>query len=172
MKDMTSKQKLIFLDIDGVLTSMDDTPGSYINHEPLQYGPSPTCVERIKKLCNETGAKIVISSNWRKHPDNGPCSFWTYRDGHQVVKTVQNPLPTVRRLLGNLVVGHLPPVRHTTKAEALILWFEENNMSEEDLSFVILDDDPRENFDKTFEYSIKDHFIMTSPEHGLTDGDV
>ena len=57
---------LIFLDIDGVVTSCMTTPGSYMNHEPSDYGPSPDCVERLKRLCDVTNAKIVISSNWRK----------------------------------------------------------------------------------------------------------
>jgi len=51
--------KIIFLDIDGVLNTYA---------EQGKHGPNyvdPKKVERVKKIVGATGAKIVISSNWR-----------------------------------------------------------------------------------------------------------
>lgn len=172
MTENKTKPNVIFLDVDGVLTAMDDTPGSYINHDPSEYGPSPSCIERLKKFCKEIDAKIIVSSNWRKHPDDGPCSFWTHNGVHGTRKIVQNPLPKVREQLKEWIVGYLPPIRHTTKAEALVLWFEESEISPDEINFVIFDDDLREDLDKTYEYHIKDHFILTNVQTGLTDDDI
>ena len=60
-------QKIIFLDFDGVCTSMLETPGSYLNHDISDYGPSSQCMDLLKKLCRETNAKIIVSSNWRNY---------------------------------------------------------------------------------------------------------
>lgn len=48
--------KLIFLDLDGVLVTR--RPGTF--EEPL--------LQNLKRLVDETGAKIVLSSDWRRHP--------------------------------------------------------------------------------------------------------
>lgn len=50
--------KLLFLDVDGVL-----------NHTDCDWTTSRTldlaCVERVKRIVQETGAQIVLSSTWR-----------------------------------------------------------------------------------------------------------
>lgn len=48
--------KLIFLDLDGVLVTR--RPGTF--EDPL--------LQNLKRLVDETGAKIVLSSDWRRHP--------------------------------------------------------------------------------------------------------
>lgn len=47
------KEKIIFLDIDGVLKRVQDR------------GINATLVANVKELVEKTGAKIVISSDWR-----------------------------------------------------------------------------------------------------------
>lgn len=155
------KPNYIFLDIDGVLTAKCETPGSYLNHEISEYGPSPKCVERIKKLCTDTGSKIIISSNWRRFDEEG---FWHYRKQIQV----KNPLPNVKHLLSEFIVGELTPERHLTKAEAIVLWFEDHGNN---CNFVIFDDDKREQLHTTHDYGIAEHFIMTNIETGVSDTD-
>lgn len=59
--------KVIFLDIDGVLNYTewyvdDRNPGNLYGQEG---DLDPLCVDRIKHICDETGAKVVISSDWR-----------------------------------------------------------------------------------------------------------
>lgn len=69
--------KIVFLDIDGVINR------SRTNHhvvptrnEPLPIPVDPACVACLNRLIKETGAKIVISSSWRKYArwqDLGPA---------------------------------------------------------------------------------------------------
>ena len=148
---------LIFLDFDGVLNSYDE--GSYQTNVPETYGPSKTICDKIIKLCERTGSKIIISSNWRKFDPDGVFKFNT--------EYYQNPLPKVYELLGKYIIGTLPPYRHTTKAECLILWFEETNYKGE--KWVILDDDPREGLGTTNDWGINKHYIETNPKYGITD---
>lgn len=152
---------LIFLDFDGVVTSTLETPGSYINHEMKDYGISPKCYARLVKLCKETNAKIVITSNWRKFPDDG---FWHRTKKHQV----PNHLPKLRKMLGDLIWSELPPERHCTKAECMELWFEDHpEVDIKNLKYVIFDDDLREGFQSS---RFGMHFVLTD-DVGLTDED-
>ena len=59
--------KVIFLDNDGVLNYTDwyisdRNPG---NLDGQDGDIDPLCVERVLRICNETDAKIVMSSDWR-----------------------------------------------------------------------------------------------------------
>ena len=152
---------VIFTDIDGVLTSTLETPGSYLNHHESEYGLSPKCVARLIKLCKDTNSKVVISSNWRKFK---PDEKWVNKYG-----SYENNMPKLKKVLGDLYVGDLPKVRHINKSMAAVLWFEE--YSNEIDKFVVFDDDLREGFQNTYEYGIKDNFILTDKEIGLTDED-
>ena len=148
---------LIFLDFDGVLNSYDE--GSYVTNPPELYGPSKTICSKIEKLCQKKSAKIIISSNWRKFNLTDSYKFNT--------NYYSNPLTKVYDLLGKFIIGTLPPYRHITKAEALILWFEETNYQSE--NWVIIDDDERERLGTTSDYNIKNHYIQTNPKFGITD---
>lgn len=59
--------KIIFLDIDGVLNGYDyymsDRCTGNLNGEEGDIDPFGA--ERINRICRETGARIVISSDWR-----------------------------------------------------------------------------------------------------------
>ena len=48
--------KVIFLDFDGVITIPDTKWNISLSH-----------VKRIKKICDQTGAKLVISSSWQRY---------------------------------------------------------------------------------------------------------
>ena len=59
--------KIVFLDIDGTINSTDwyvseRNPGNLNGDEG---DIDPLCAERINRICEETGAKIVLSSDWR-----------------------------------------------------------------------------------------------------------
>ena len=148
---------LIFCDCDGVLTSIADGT-SFLLLDPTVYRPSKKKVDLLKKLADETGSKIVITSNWRKFDDDGYYSYHGVR--------FNNPFPKLRRMLKGYIYSELPPERHMTKAECMILWLEEH--SEFTGNFVVFDDDPRENFAKTSDYKICKKYIETSPQTGLT----
>lgn len=58
--------KVIFLDIDGVLNSIDTMLAFPDKPHPRSEELDQVSVNLIKRLCTETNAKIVISSTWRK----------------------------------------------------------------------------------------------------------
>ena len=62
-----NKFKIIFMDCDGVINSTsfyvsDRNPGN-INGQEGEIDPE--CVNRVLRICEETGAKIVLSSDWK-----------------------------------------------------------------------------------------------------------
>lgn len=63
--------KIIFLDIDGVVNSQTyiDKIGKDVFGDPRyghnQYQMDPEAVARLNKITDATGAKLVVSSNWR-----------------------------------------------------------------------------------------------------------
>ena len=149
-------KNLIFLDFDGVCNCKTD--GSYLNYDPENYHASEQILDRLKSFCDENQAKIVIASNWRKFADDGHYSF-------SLGKEFKNPLPKLREQLKDYIFDDLPHTRHITKAQATILWFEENDFKG---GYVIFDDDLREEYHLTYEYGIKEHFIHTDMINGLT----
>lgn len=158
---MKTYERYIFTDLDGVLTSTHETPGSYINHDDDEYGLSMGCVKRLIKLAEETHSKVVISSNWRKFPNDG---YWHHPRGD-----FKNHMPELIELLGTLYAGALPKDRHLVKSEALALWFEQRSMCPNDISYVVFDDDKRELFQES---EFRTHFILTDSEWGLTENNI
>ena len=155
LMEKNNNYNLIFLDFDGVVTSKEE--GGYKWNPPEKYGPSKTIINRLKKLCDDTNSRIIIASNWRKFE---PYDYYTFAEGR-----VQNPLPKLREMLDDYIVGSLPPDRHISKSQSLELWFEYN----EDFkgNYVIFDDDLREGYqDKP---SFQKRFILVESEFGLTD---
>ena len=146
---------ILFLDFDGVCNSFKE--GSYLTHTPDEYGPDMDIIERIKEICQARRAKIIISSNWRRFEPDG---FWVY-DG----KSYFNPLPNLYKILGDRIIGTLTTERNLTKAQAIELWFEDN----EDFcgKFAIIDDDPREGIQ--YNIKLRKNFWPTTPKFGLTE---
>jgi len=52
--------KVIFLDFDGVITIPD-----------IKWNISLPHIKRVKRICDETGAKLVISSSWQRYGHEG-----------------------------------------------------------------------------------------------------
>ncbi len=57
--------KVVFLDIDGVLNT-DSTPCPPYEEQRILIPVEAPCIARLNRLLGETGAKVVISSSWRK----------------------------------------------------------------------------------------------------------
>ena len=57
--------KVIFLDVDGVLTSED-----YLNG--VEFDLSEEKIKLLKKIVEQTNAKIVLSSSWKNKTRNFP----------------------------------------------------------------------------------------------------
>jgi hypothetical protein len=59
--------RVLFLDIDGVLNHVNTRDQRVPSDEDLLPIPiAPECMSRLNRLVVETGAKVVISSSWRK----------------------------------------------------------------------------------------------------------
>ena len=64
-------EKIIFLNIDGVMTTRESLRGTALTshktaHSLLSSHISPAKVIMMRGLCHRTGAKIVVTSTWRK----------------------------------------------------------------------------------------------------------
>lgn len=57
--------KYLFLDIDGVLNHQDWYHKIRFSKKYPYRDFDPDCVNRVNRILNETGAKLVISSSWR-----------------------------------------------------------------------------------------------------------
>lgn len=153
--------KIIFLDIDHVLTntSLDNT--SFLHLDPAKYRLSEINLKILDKLLEKSGAKIIIASNWRKFSFDIP--YWVYGG-----KRYYSLLNAFKERYGNYIVGALPPDRHINKSQALSLWFEDNSwFSKTTGKYVILEDDPDEEYQDDIIYA--KHLVMTDPKFGLTE---
>lgn len=57
--------RIIFLDVDGVLNTMDTSSSSYSSHTQKKYPLEPKCLKHLVELIHETNASIVLTSSWR-----------------------------------------------------------------------------------------------------------
>lgn len=146
---------LIFLDFDGVCNSLND--GSYKTTTTETYSFSKSIVNRLKTLCDEVGAKIVISSNWRRYDEDG----YITANGMKYY----NPLPKLRKELGDYVFDELPKDEHIRKSEALMLWMEDN--PDFDGKFAILDDDHRERYSDFPQF--RPRYVHCDSDYGFTE---
>lgn len=155
--------KVIFLDLDHVLTNTDLDNTSFRHLDPSKYKLSSINLKWLDKVLVETGAKIVIASNWRKF--SPPNIFWHFEG-----KMYPSILEPFKKMYGNYIIGMLPPERHATKCECLELWFEDNPwLSKTEDKYVILEDDLREGYQRHLVYS--KHLILTDYHVGLTEQD-
>jgi hypothetical protein len=108
------KNKIIFLDIDGVLNVYENGSDEFGKLFYKQYE------ENLRRIIEETGADIVISSTWRYAGLDKMQLMWEMRD------------------LPGRVIGITPFFReHLTKrGEEIAEWIRENNIS----NYCIIDD--------------------------------
>lgn len=155
MIDKYDRNNILFLDFDGVCNSFET--GSYLTHEPSEYGPDPKIIKRVREICKDGNARIIISSNWRRFDKDGTYVF----DGIRY----KNPLGGLYSMIGDLIDGTLTVERHLTKAQALILWFEDHPDFRG--RFAVVDDDPREGIQN--DEFLRQNFWHTDMKHGLTE---
>lgn len=138
--------RIIFLDIDGVL----------INFESLKNNRAhPACMARLNRLCEESGAKVVVSSSWRlmeKPSCFGSLWLWGFT-GEFMGKT-----PDLSHRSGSgISIGAL-------RGDEISAWImsHDNDIVVEGIA--ILDDDDVGDWGPWL--------VKTNPETGLTDADV
>lgn len=137
---------LVFLDVDGVLNSIDHAKKVYEEtlraHSGYEYPFDPECLERLQRLVEKTDARIVITSTWRKT-----------EEGKRVLQNILEQYD-----LANRVIGYTP-ILNKIRGEEIKFFLKELN---QDVSYIILDDD-----DDMGE--LMPHLILTSIKTGLTE---
>ena len=107
--------KIIFLDFDGVMDtayydhvlSKEGKPGND------KYGTifDPYCVQNLKRIIDETGAKIVVSSSWKYDMSyKAFLDMWDYRGLPGFVTDV-TPTPAIRNNRGDEIDAWLEECR-------------------------------------------------------------
>ena len=150
--------RLIFLDIDGVLTSkMSNT---FIFECPGEnYDFNPYCVECLKYILDTIpDLKVVISSSWRNYPDNHIMI------GRTNGETYKSLIPKIKELLGDRLIGHATEAEKldgkSNKYDAICDYL---NSDPDILDFVVLDDDPTQGLQ-----GFGEQFVKISSTTGLT----
>ena len=147
---------IIFLDFDGVITT-----------EKTRYKLDPAKLELLKEILDETGAKLVISSSWRKYTLEATKEYLS-----TVSHFVPFPFPFVDDIIGvteRLSYQCSETYYHSVpRGEEIELWINKWNKHNEDKieNYIILDDD----LDMLI--SQKNHFIHTHWKTGLNKRDV
>ena len=166
--------KILFLDMDGAGANSDELIFNWINDKILQgmsrqeakkayYEETKSYLEAIfpekaklvKKIIDKTGAKIVWSSDWRKHPP--------YKRNLEAAKEMLNR----HNMCGDSLIGYTPDFGHYS--------FRGNEIKEYILSALekgqtikksaVLDDRD----DAGFNLPENCAFFQTNPRHGITE---
>lgn len=153
--------KIIFLDIDGVLNHENFYEDRFINEQnneskiPYPYSEiDPKCVKYLNQLISETGAKVVISSTWRKSGLEYCKDVLEYHGFEGEIIDITPNLRSENCLRGNEILTWMQ------KNESII--GSHYNFTE----YVILDDD------SDMLYWQRNNFILVDRFVGLTMGNV
>ena len=130
---------MIFLDVDGVLNSAQYRKQIYPNRQELSYierNVDKQCLLNLKKILKETGAKIVVSSTWRKDKDYNKFKEYLAKEG-----------------IG--ILDETPDLGESGKnrGEEIRKWL--TNYKEQVEKFIIIDDDIFHDFYELTTYQIK-----------------
>lgn len=139
---MKESEKIIFLDVDGVL-NCEKTQRVTRNGYLFVSGRK---IKLLQKIVKETGAKIILSSDWRYNRDDPELNgdFLQLRD-------------ELNRY-GIQISGYTPYISWPNRGREIDLWLKDN---QEIKNFVILDDSNE----------VKGHadrFVHTTMKYGLT----
>ena len=136
--------KIIFLDIDGVIASLDHIRIASLLEEgnPDKYGYAfdPRCVKNLQYIIKQTNAKLIISSSWKSMGKEALLTMWKMRE------------------LPGEIIGTTPDLLRGSRGMEIQVWIDINDVTK----FVIIDDDI-DMLDSQLPY-----FVKTNPIVGLT----
>ena len=146
-------RRIIFLDCDGVLANYRSQLMDYEDDDPTLIHDSAgqelplerACVVELARVCEATGAEIVLSTAWRLRPE------------------MRAFLVGALEGAGLQVVGDTPSVSEGGRGAEVVAWLQQQQAGEADTclevrSFVILDDDHRQSF---HDAGLKARFVET-----------
>ena len=157
-----SQKKVLFLDIDGVLntkwwyTQMDR------NSPRDQYGYAfdPKAVANLKRIVEETGANIVISSSWKSFGFSELEEMWTDRGlPGKLIGVTPNSVSDELLLEADIDSIELFHIR----GEEIKEWLTKHGKNVS--NYAIIDD-----MDNMLSEQ-HSHFVHTNPEVGITEED-
>lgn len=151
-EDLKTIPGIIFLDFDGVMSSIED--GTSYKCGAANYGVSKKCASNLRKLIDETGAAVIISSNWRRYK-NG--EGWTYND-EKFLKPLDKLVSFRKDIFGEIDLGV------GSKSVLIERWIKDNNYKGK---YVIFDDCGSYEGLSNHEV-LSNHFIETDDRFGLT----
>lgn len=139
------KNRIIFLDIDGVLNSQDWFCSDDPNRGKGNF--DPIAINRLNWVIEETDAKIVLSTSWR----NDPKIFDTFK---QV---------GVNGEISGKTDYFATGINYLYRGNEILKWCNEHD--DKIISYVIIDDD------EDMLFTQKDNFVHTDYIHGFTEMD-
>lgn len=145
--------RVIFLDFDGVLTSLNS-----------RWKLIPEKCDLLGKILEETNAMIVISSSWRRDNLKDTFDFLTNCERNHYLNNY--PFPFVNKIIGQTERIMNASIRfgsHPKRGEEIKRYLESNPGI---TNYVILDDEN----DMLFEQ--QEHFVNTYFLEGLSEKDV
>ena len=147
--------KVIFLDVDGVLNSMD-----YLeeNYEDYRLHPiNRICVERLARIVSQTDAKLVLSSSWR--------TGWSPNEDE--IMPACRILTDILKEYGLEIYDRTETLKISKRAFEIYSWLKDHKGQVE--SFLILDDN---NYDWE-SHGLGSRWIQTDFEYeGLKEEDI
>ena len=166
--------KVIFLDIDGVLATMDTYFEAFDKYAHREFNDetdklynqtliSEECIQSLNKIITETDAKVVISSAWRygKTPEYFQELFNTRGFIGEVIALTPR-WHEYKEDIGVKFIKDLEMFWEHERGNEINMWVNRNK--NEIKSFIIIDD---ESYD--IEPVFPDQLLVTSMEGGLTD---
>jgi len=143
--------KVIFCDVDGVLNN-PKTRG----HTPTGFmGVSNDLIRNLKKLVEYSGARIVLSSDWR-----------LTRDDPEHRKDYRYLTRKLKSIAGLEIFDHTDDISWNQRGQEIRKYLNDHP----DINgYVVLDDEPF----RTFQiFGVASNLVLTVPDMGLTDADI
>lgn len=124
-------EKIIFLDIDGVLATNKSARYKRLLHGERVYAFAGDCIARINRLTERTGAKFVLSTAWARLYEYERLKAFIAREGVKgeiIGKTTNLEAEYARK----------GEYRRVNRGEEIAAWIEANR--DKVASYVVLDD--------------------------------
>ena len=158
------KDKIIFLDFDGVLNTEHYQNFLYHEGKPWQnkYGAffDPEAVAQLKRIIDATNADIVVESSWKYLGLEAMQEMWEVRNmPGRIIDITPSSVSDSWLLSANL--EDIEPAMGHCKGMEIASWLSDN--AKKETKYVIIDD----------EYVILNsqlpHFILSNPYDGITE---